>query len=250
MAPTRTKPPERSAAEKAADTAARMRSLLLRWRQSLDLHARYLTLDDAHYWHVQPWPAHERPAAWIVNLARQKIGELTRLLDERLESGDEGFAAGIEHMVFLANLVGLQPAGRYIPLADAHSEIPGVAPPLAVEATREMPRPRLARAPRPNRVVRAPIAPSTLPAPAAVAKPGTAAAAAGAGAGAAPAESPPDSAAQAVIEDAVRLLQWGRSWHELGELISRLSGRPSVGDIRRVLRTHRLHIESVAGTHT
>ena len=55
-----------------ADATERMRALLHRWQQSLELHVRYLTLDDAHYWHVQPWPKHERPAAWIVNLARDE----------------------------------------------------------------------------------------------------------------------------------------------------------------------------------
>jgi hypothetical protein len=49
-----------------------------------------------------------------------------------------------------------------------------------------------------------------------------------------------------VIEDAIRLLQWGRKWHELGELISRLAERPPVGEARRILRTHRAQIEAAA----
>ena len=67
---------------------------------------------------------------------------------------------------------------------------------------------------------------------------------------AAPASAAPDGRTRQVIEDAVRLLQWGRKWHELGELISRLSGRPSVGDTRRILRSHRPAIETAAAAAT
>jgi hypothetical protein len=49
-----------------------------------------------------------------------------------------------------------------------------------------------------------------------------------------------------VVEDAVRLLRWGRKWHELGELIARLPQRPSVGETRRILRTHRARIEAAS----
>jgi ABC-type glutathione transport system ATPase component len=46
-----------------------------------------------------------------------------------------------------------------------------------------------------------------------------------------------------VIADAVRLLGWGRQWHELADMIARLSERPPPAEIRRVLkaypRTHR-----------
>ena len=40
---------------------------------SLDLHAKYAALDEARYWHVQPWPKHERPQRWIIQLARKRI---------------------------------------------------------------------------------------------------------------------------------------------------------------------------------
>ncbi len=185
-----------------------MRSLLRRWQQSLELHERYLTLDDAHYWHVQPWPAHERPVAWIVKLAREKIEDLTRSFEQRLARKDANFAADLEQMLFLANLVGLQPAGRYIPLADPQSEQTEILP--ARPAIPEVTRPRLNRTARLARL---------------------------------PAVSPET---RQIMDDAVRLLKWGRQWHELGELISRLDGRPSVGEVRRTLRTHRARIESTA----
>lgn len=229
-------------------SAERMRTLLARWRQSLELHTRYLQLDDAHYWHVQPWPPHERPTAWIVQLARQKAAELARALEEHCSRDDTAFAAGLEQMTFLANLVGLQPAGRHIPLADPQNE-QHEAMPAADTTTREMPRPRPARntvrAPRANRSS----AGAALPQGSATSRPVASRPAATHAPSVEPAEprTPPVSAtARQVIEDAVRLLQWGRKWHELGELISRLSGRPAVGDARRILRTHRSQIEAAA----
>jgi len=48
-----------------------------------------------------------------------------------------------------------------------------------------------------------------------------------------------------VIADAVRLLGWGRQWHELAEMIARLSERPSPSEIRRILRTYRDQIDAV-----
>ena len=199
--------------KESADAAARMRQLLGRWQQSVDLHTRYLTLDDARYWHVQPWPAHERPVAWVVQLARQKVTELRRMLEERLNAGDSGFASGLEHMVFLANLVGLQPAGRYIPLADPQNEQVEMLPPPPDPPAPAEPVGPAASTRRSPRAVRTPaLNPET----------------------------------QQVFNDAVRLIQWGRKWHELGELISRLSDRPSVGEVRRILRTHRARIETSA----
>ena len=199
--------------KESADAAVRMRQLLGRWQQSVDLHTRYLTLDDAHYWHIQPWPTHERPVAWVVQLARQTVTELRRMLEERLTAGDSGFAAGLEHMVFLANLVGLQPAGRYIPLADPQNEQIEMLPPRLEPLPMSVPLNPPATARRSPRVARTP---------------------------------PLNPETQLVIADAVRLIQWGRKWHELGELISRLADRPTVGEVRRILRTHRAHIETSA----
>jgi hypothetical protein len=236
---------------KASGTAAeRMRRLLSRWQQSLELHTSYLTLDDDHYWHVQPWPEHQRPVAWVVRLARQKVAELARTLEEQLARKDEHFANGLEQMAFLANLVGLQPAGRHIPLADPQNErqeflanqktsATGAMRRAAVrvqvaeqrngiEPTREMPAPRLKaglrtasrRAPLPRPHELPPLPPEIIE-PAA----------------------PADPRVKHVLEDATRLLQWGRKWHELGELITRLPERPALGDVRRILRTHRAQLQ-------
>jgi hypothetical protein len=49
-----------------------------------------------------------------------------------------------------------------------------------------------------------------------------------------------------VVADAVRLIVWGRKWHELVELIGRFAGRPSAAEIRRILKDNRTSIEKAA----
>ena len=53
--------------------------------------------------------------------------------------------------------------------------------------------------------------------------------------------------ASAKPEDAIRLLKWGKSWHELAELIERIAERPPAAEIRKVLRANRAEIEEKAG---
>ena len=53
-------------------------------------------------------------------------------------------------------------------------------------------------------------------------------------------------AAETVIADAVRLIAWGRKWHELVEFIGRFAERPSATEIRRILRENRAAIEKAA----
>jgi hypothetical protein len=67
----------------------------------------------------------------------------------------------------------------------------------------------------------------------------------------APAPEAPKSAAPLdlkgkIIADAVRLLKWGKPWHELAELIARIAERPSAAEIRKVLRTYKAEIEKAA----
>ncbi|WP_129642810.1 hypothetical protein [Peristeroidobacter agariperforans] len=66
-----------------------------------------------------------------------------------------------------------------------------------------------------------------------------------------PAPEAPKSAAPLdlkgkIIADAVRLLKWGKPWHELAELIARIAERPAEGEIRKVLRAHKAEIEKAA----
>ena len=64
--------------------------------------------------------------------------------------------------------------------------------------------------------------------------------------GKAPKPPPPGSIDEQVVIDAVRLLKWGREWHELAEAIARIADRPGVVEVRKMLRTHKAEIERAA----
>ena len=258
----------------------KIEALLDRWQISLDLHARYAALDDARYWHVQPWPKHERPQRWIIQLARKRILALKRIVSQRIAEGDRAFIEGIETMGFLATLVGLTSVEHHIPLATRETErgevldvkpdeiesrpAPEAARPRAAETrraadggsrpgeqrraaetTRQMPAlahaksdkvmtaPRAGTAPRaaaqPTQVRREPRREAPRPV------------------AARPKKAPVTitQAEHVVIADAVRLLGWGRQWHEIAEMIARLAERPAPSEIRRILRTYRDHIDAI-----
>jgi hypothetical protein len=259
----------------------RVTELIDKWLSSIDLHLKYVELSDAAYARVQAWPKHDRPTRWVLEVARQKILELKAQCETRQAMGDGKFSESLELMVFLANLVGIQHIQRFVPLADPSRTEPVssttatvevVQPPRAAPAhkprpsgddtTREMPRikppaPAPARAapeparptPAPSRAAPAQPAPTPAPAkrtdgakaparvaPAAPARPAAAAKSAGASA----------DLRGKIIADAVRLLKWGKSWHELAELIERIAERPSAAEIRKVLRANRTEIEKAA----
>jgi hypothetical protein len=46
-----------------------------------------------------------------------------------------------------------------------------------------------------------------------------------------------------IVADAVRLLKWGKPWHELPELIERIGERPPAAEVRKVLRANKAVIE-------
>jgi hypothetical protein len=202
-----------------------VRLLLAKWRQSLELHARYATLSDEHYQHVQPWPKHERPARWIIDVARQKAAALARLVDKRRAEGDRVFLEALELMAFLANLAGLQGLERYIPLASVENERRDVLTMRArriEEPTQEMPRP-------PAMPARKAADPKSVTMRIASGK-----------------RSAQTITEALVIDDAVRLLGWGQKWHALDALIARLAERPPAAEVRRILREHRSRIERKA----
>lgn len=190
----------------------RIAELLDRWLASVELHARYLQLDDAEYARVQDWPKHQRPTKWVVEIAHARLLELKRQLADRQARGDSGFAEALELMSFLTTLLGSEYVERFIPLAKHKPAAP--APAAMVTA---MPaKPAATRALR-------------KPAP--------------------PAESVaevPDKLAATVIADAVRFLNWGREWPQLASLIARLADRPPEQEILKVLRKHRAAIEAQA----
>lgn len=264
----------------------RLLELLDKWLTSLELHTKYASLDDDSYSKMQPWPEHQRPSRWIIDLAKQRTLTLQAQLQERVKTGDTKFSDSLELMIFLANLVGSQHIQRFIPIAEPASESsvgsdPTVMQPIATHepaaanaatGTREMPKfvvgqSRAASPATTERVTRTERK-SAEPEPAAkssaksksepVAKPAAKPpkAAAGATAGAAPSagasaaydkNGPTEAARQQVIADAARLVQWGRKWYELAELIAGMSDRPHVTDVRRILKDNKELIDKKAG---
>jgi hypothetical protein len=280
----------------------RLLELLEKWLSSLELHTKYSSLDDDSYSRIQPWPEHQRPSRWIIDLAKQKALALQVQVQERVKMGDAKFSDSLELMTFLANLVGSEHIERFIPLADAEnerslsSEAPDGQPPAppadtaTATATREMPKflvgkqstaahsatANVARTERKAADVKAagkaaakvPAKPAASgkaakPAAASTAK---AAAASSANPSAAPAGTasaassgaarsgstydkggPSEAAREQVIADATRLVQWGRKWYELAELIASMADRPHLTDVRRILKDNKAVIDKKAG---
>ena len=206
----------------------RLLELLEKWLTSLELHAKYCSLDDGSYSKIQPWPEHQRPSRWIIDLAKQKALALQGQIQERIKMGDAKFSESLELMTFLANLVGSEHIERFIPLAEPANERalgpespdqPPAAPSDAATGTREMPKfvrkaadvKRAAPAPASNR------------------------------------NGPSEEAREQVIADATRLVQWGRKWYELAELIAGMADRPHLTDVRRILKDNKAVIDERAG---
>jgi hypothetical protein len=255
----------------------RLLELLDKWLDSLELHAKYSSLDDDSYWKVQPWVEHQRPSRWIIDLAMQKTIALRAHVQERAQMGDTKYSDSLELMIFLANLVGSEHIERFIPVADAQNERslapqpPNDAPrtssdtatvtvAVTATATREMPKfVATKRTPPPAGTAQVARTERKAPAPAKPAAKRTTAKAAvpqkPAGkpdskiAAAPPAErtGPTDAARAQVVADAERLVQWGRKWYELPELIARMAGRPSLPEVRRILKENKSAIDSKAG---
>jgi hypothetical protein len=246
----------------------RISELIDKWLASIDLHLQYVELSDAAYARAQPWPKHDRPTRWVLEVARQKILELKQHCETRQAMGDSKFAEALELMSFLANLVGIQNIQRFVPLADPAREglastttqtieAPTIIKPAAAarprqpveEPTREMPRLKTTPAAAPAATKsQAPQAAKQAPAKPAIAAPTQRA---GVPKPAAPKVEPTGKAIPAdmkskIIADAVRLLKWGKPWHELAELIGRIAERPPAPEIRKVLRAHKSDIEAKA----
>jgi hypothetical protein len=236
----------------------RISELIDKWLASIDLHLQYVELSDAAYARAQSWPKHDRPTRWVLEVARQKVLELKAHVETRQAMGDGKFSESLELMAFLANLVGIQHIQRFVPLADPNRppdtaasqtvEAPTVtrtaphrARPSGEDTTREMPRlkpaapakaaPAKQRLEEPKAPVRAVQAQPKVPP--ATAKLSTK-------------PAPSGDLRGKIVADAVRLLKWGKSWHELADLIARIADRPSGAEIRKVLRANRVEIEEKA----
>jgi hypothetical protein len=200
----------------------RVLQLLQKWQKSLDLHARYADLPEDQYWLVQPWPNHQRPTKWVVDLARQRLADLQNIVKTRLAAGDPSLSEALELMSFLTNLVGSQHVERFVPIAEPERErqLDKERAPKATGATSTSTVLKPAPPPKPARAA------GGKPKPAAKApKPIN------------------DTTVTSVVKDAARLLSWGRDWHELPEAIARIAGRPSVAQVRQILRNSKDAIE-------
>jgi hypothetical protein len=276
----------------------RLLELLDKWLKSLELHARYSSLDDDSYWKVQPWIEHQRPSRWIIDLAKQKTIALQSMVRARMEAGDAKFSDSLELMIFLANLVGSEHIERFIPVAQSESEQPlqlarTESPPIetpapsaapaaaAVVATAAEPAaPKVPAAPAASAETAAATATREMPAflaakarasaptgnaqvargerktaPAETAKsaqksparaPAVKATAKAASKPASAAAAPSETARDQVIADAARLVQWGRKWYELAELIARMADRPPLAEVRRILKDNKKAIDEKA----
>ncbi|HET8690496.1 MAG TPA: hypothetical protein VFM30_00035 [Steroidobacteraceae bacterium] len=204
----------------------RVLQLLQKWQKSLDLHARYADLPEDQYWLVQPWPNHQRPTKWVVDLARQRLADLQNIVKSRLAAGDPSLSEALELMSFLTNLVGSQHVERFVPIAEPERE-------------RQLDKSRSAKSAGSTSTATV-LKPAPAPKPAR--SPGTR------GKATAKALKPVnDTTVTAVVKDAARLLSWGRDWHELPEAIARIAGRPGVAQVRQILRGQREAIEERAG---
>ena len=240
-------------------TDKRVEELLDRWLASVELHLRYLKLDDAAYARAETWPKHQRPNALVVNLARTRLLDLKRHLNERRDAGDVKFAESLELMSFLTSLLGTEHIERFIPLAT------GKAPDAGMSATVEQPRLRAVTKAAPNQGStgaapvsakathagaapksstgshkrptrsRTPTVAASAPQPAA--RPATAKASL---------TAPTDAMTRQVIADAVRMLEWGREWPALAGLIARMADRPSETAIWKILRAYRADILAIS----
>jgi hypothetical protein len=197
----------------------RVLQLLQKWQKSLDLHSRYADLPEDQYWLVQPWPNHQRPTKWVVDLARQRLADLQNIVKTRLAAADPSLSEALELMSFLTNLVGSQHVERFVPIAEPERErqLDAIPPPKSkstgATSTSTVVKPGRPAAPRHKIPARA--AKTTVN----------------------------DTTVTAVLKDAASLLSWGRDWHELPEAIARIAGRPNLQQVRQILRSSRSAIE-------
>jgi hypothetical protein len=245
----------------------RVLELLDRWLTSIELHLKYVDLDGPSYQQVQPWPVHERPGRWILEMAQQKVLQLKSLCQAQLANNDPAFAESLELMGFLANLVGAQNITRFIPLADPDREQSIAAAPIkpamnnqtmqqaaipVLDSTREMPAPgnagqrgQDAERTREMPKLKTPVRKSAVTSERmSDENPGKRAPGKPVSGKAENSIADSDRVQALVVADAVRLLKWGREWHELAESIARMAERPAAPEIRRILRSCKQRIEA------
>jgi hypothetical protein len=216
----------------------RLRELFVKWLASLELHAKYSALDDASYSKIQSWPEHRRPRRWIIDLAIHNTRALQDQLQQRIEQGDAKFSDSLELMAFLTNLVGSEHIERYIPLAET-----AAAAGPADAAAEESPAVSARAPPSPP----PPPAPPPAPPPRAAAAQAARESTAPRPGGSSDRSTPSAAVREQVIVDAASLVQAGHKWYELAEIISAMTDRPHLTDVRRILKDNKDTIDQRAG---
>jgi hypothetical protein len=197
----------------------RVLQLLKKWQQSLELHGGYAGLPEDQYWLVQPWPKHQRPTKWVIDLARQRLADLQNIVTTRLAAADPSLSEALELMSFLTNLVGSQHVERFVPVAEPERERQ-LEPAAQAKATSTSSTSTMVKPGRTPGAKSRSAGKSTKPAN--------------------------DSTISQVVKDAARLMSWGRAWHELPDAIARIADRPNVVQVRQILRSKRSLIEQRA----
>jgi hypothetical protein len=197
----------------------RVLQLLQKWQKSLELHGGYAGLPEDQYWLVQPWPTHQRPTKWVIDLARQRLADLQNIVTTRLAAADPSLSEALELMSFLTNLVGSQHVERFVPVAEPERERQ-LEPAARAKSTSTSSTATMVRPGRAPRTKSRSAGRSTKPAN--------------------------DSTITQVVKDAARLVSWGRAWHELPEAIARIADRPDIAQVRQILRNKRNLIEQRA----
>ena len=146
-----------------------------------------------------------------MGLFTQRLAALKRIVQSRLAAGDPSLSEALELMAFLSNLVGAEHLERRIPQAEPASDAAGTTPAVKKAAPAARKRSRTAAA---NGAVPDKAAPRAKP-----------------------------TANENVVTDAVRLLSWGKAWHELPEAIERMADRPNATEVRKILKLAREDIE-------
>jgi hypothetical protein len=206
----------------------RVLQLLTKWQKSLDLHARYADLPEDQYWLVQPWPNHQRPTKWVVDLARQRLADLQNIVKTRLTAADPSLSEALELMSFLTNLVGSQHVERFVPIAEPERE-------RQLEKKGASAKAEAAKSGTASTSTVLKPAPATKPGRSTAGKQKTTTK---------PAKPVNDTTVTAIVKDAARLLSWGREWHELPDAIARIAGRPAAQQVRQILRGNKDVIEA------
>ncbi len=183
---------------------------------------------------------------WVANAA----GKMTTAAAE--ETREMPAAAQVDSPTLPVPTMDMLRADRTATTTTATREMPRFAPRLTAAGAPPVTTEQVTRVERRSGPAEEAEKPVAKPAqPKQTSKPGTSKSPPKAtGRGSGRADGPPPVSgemSEQIIADAARLMQWGRKWYELAELISRMADRPPLPDVRRVLKDQKAAIEKLAG---